>query len=168
LLPKAHVDEPSGLSSFESACASFTRVEPFRSTTQDMKELGFDTAASANVRETPYPQCLAQTVQSSNVALSDLDQGIRDCVALRQQCCAYQFRFSRVDRDRTGNFFLDLLNFDRTTQTSGWRFEGIVLVSDQGLVLFRNEAGEPRIELTERSRNPLGPFQTMPLDALIH
>lgn len=161
LLPKAHSDEPSGFTSFEAARDAFARVEPLRSTTEDMKELGFDPAASANVRETPYPQWLAQMVQSANVPLPDLDQGIRDCVALRQQCRAYQFRFTHVDRNRTGNFFLDFLNFDRTTQTSGWRFEGMVLVSDKGLVLFRNHAGEPRIEQTERTRNPLGPFQSL-------
>jgi hypothetical protein len=43
-------------------------------------------------------------------------------------------------RVRTGDFFLDVLTFD---------------------------AGEPRIEQTERTRNPLGPFQSSSGDALL-
>ena len=64
------------------------------------------------------------------------------------------------------NFFLDFFSLDRTTRTSGWRFEGIVLILDAGVVLFGKHAGEPRRDTTEGVRNPLGPLQN--IDPLAH
>ena len=45
-----------------------------------------------------------------------------------------------------------------STEISGWRFQGLVVVRD-GVVLFRNYGGEPQIKQTERQSNPLGPLQ---------
>jgi len=161
LLPSVRSEEPSPFATFDDARRAIEQVEPNRTRLEEMKALGLDPKASANVREVPYPQLVAQLVESSALALSELDPGIRECIAARQRCRAYQFHFSRIVRDRTGSFMLDFLNFDRTTRTSGWRFEAIVLVRDDDVVLFRNHAGEPRIDTTDRVRNPLGPMQSI-------
>ena len=55
-------------------------------------------------------------------------------------------------------FLLDFFNINRHVQVRGWRFEGLVVVRD-GVVLFRNSAGEAKLDATERTINPLGPFQ---------
>jgi hypothetical protein len=161
LLPQARSEESSPFATFEDARSAIERVEPHRTTLQEMKTLGLDPQASTNVREVPYPQLVSQLVESSSLALAELDVGIRECIDARQRCRAYQFRFSRILRDRSGSFLLDFLNFDRTTRTSGWRFEAVVLVRDDGVILFRNHAGEPRIDTIERVRNPLGPLQSV-------
>lgn len=164
-LPTSRAEEASPFATFEAAASAIEQVEPQRTSLQEMKTLGLDPQASSNVREIPYPQLVAQLVESSSLALSELDPGIRECIAVRQRCRAYQFRFSRVARERTGNALLDFFNFDRTTRTSGWRFEGVVLIRDGEVILFRNHGGEPRIDSVERVRNPLGPFQN--LDSLL-
>jgi len=159
LLPRSHTEEPSPFASFEDARAAIEKVQPHRTSLEEMKALGLDPQASTNVREIPYPQLITLLVDSPSVAAADLDPGIGECIAARQACRAYQFHFSRVERDRYGNFLLDLLNFDRRTRTSGWRFQAIVLMRDDGVILFRNHAGEPRVDTNERTRNPLGPLQ---------
>jgi len=61
-------------------------------------------------------------------------------------------------RQRDGNFWADFFNFRRHTTVAGWHFQSLVVVRD-GVVLFRNYGGEPRIARTEVRRNPLGPLQ---------
>lgn len=161
LLPHGRSEDVSPFATFEAARDALGRIEPYRTTVVGLKELGFDTQASTNVREIAYPQLIAHLVESPYQPLAELDSGIRECIAARQHCRAYEFRFSRIKRERRGDFFLDFLNFRRITHTSGWRFEGVVLVRDDGIVLFRNYAGEPRIESTEEQRNPLGPLQSL-------
>ena len=166
LLPHGRSEEVSPFPDYESAREALLRIEPYRTNIDGMKALGFDTLASKNVREIAYPQLIAHLIDSPYLPLGDLDAGIRECVASRERCRAYEFRFGRVNRQREGAFVSDLLNFRRITHTTGWRFEGTVLVRDDGLVLFRNHAGEPRIESTEEQRNPLGPLQS--LDGFVH
>ena len=92
------------------------------------------------------------------IAASDLEPGVRECIAAQTACRAYVFHFGNEQRKREGGFWFDFLNIRRITNITGWRFEGFVVVNDS-MVLFRNYAGEPRIERTERQTNPLGPFQ---------
>jgi hypothetical protein len=77
---------------------------------------------------------------------------------MKSACRGYVFRFERQDRKRHGNFFSDFFNVERVTHVSGWWFEALVVV-DADAVLFRNVAGQARIERVERQKNPLGPFQ---------
>jgi hypothetical protein len=157
-LPRAHTDEPSGFESFEAAAAAFDRIVAYRTTQADLKALGFDLAAGANVTWIPYPQLTARLSPDRGVPFEALDVGIRDCILARQGCQAYAFRLGREARQREGNFLLDFLNFRRTVRVSSWRFEGLLAVRD-GVVLFRSRGGEPHNDHTERQVNPLGPLQ---------
>ena len=165
LLPHGRSEEVSPFGSFDAARDALESIEPYKSTVEDMKRLGFDAHASSNVRETPFPQLVGHLVPTPFLPLTDLDPGIRECFAVRHRCRAYQFHFSKMVRQRTGAFALDLLNFKRVTVTSGWKFEGLFLVRDDGVVLFRNHGGEPKLESTEVEGNPLGPLQS--LDGLL-
>jgi hypothetical protein len=158
LLPRSSTVAPSAFDSFEAARTALERVVPYQTTTAQLRELGFDIQASANVSLIPYPQVITRLAPNPNVTLEMLDQGIRDCIAARQACKAYEFSISHQSRRREGAFFLDFLNFRRTTEVTGWHFEGMFVVRDD-LVLFRNYGGEPQSSRTERRSNPLGPFQ---------
>ena len=158
MLPSSSAVSPSRFKSFEEAQAAFDKTVPYQTTVDDLKALGLDPHDTANVTVIPYPEIIARLAPYSGVALDALDPGVRDCILAQTQCKAYVFRFGRTDRQRDGNFFLDFLNIKRHTQVSGWRFEGLVVVRN-GVVLFRNSAGEPKLDATERNTNPLGPFQ---------
>lgn len=159
LLPHGSNVDVSPFPSFEAARDAFEQVAPYRSTLVDLQRLGFNPQSTANVEQVPYPQWVAMLVHP-NVSPAESDAGIRDCFAAEQACGAYVFRYSRIERARSGGFVADFLNFHRVTLTHGWRFEGVVLVRD-GTVLFRNHGGQPRIESVEDRTNLLGPLQSI-------
>ena len=164
LLPRSRAEDISPFQSYDAAREALESVVPYRTTLEDLKTLGFDVQASANVQQVPYPQWVA-VLAHPNVPLDRADVGIRDCVAAAQACRSYTFRFGNLKQERRGSFVADFLNFRRITLTHGWRFEGVMLVR-VGVVLFRNHGGQPNIELVEDRRNPLGPLQTMGESAL--
>ncbi|MFZ2293950.1 MAG: hypothetical protein WAW46_02810 [Polaromonas sp.] len=102
---------------------------------------------------------MARLAPYSALPLSALDTGVRKCVEAQAACRGYLFNFERLDRRRTGGFWLDFLNIRRTSNVTGWSFQALVVVSD-GTVLFRNYAGQPQIDRVDRQRNPLGPLQS--------
>ncbi|MDO9316254.1 MAG: hypothetical protein Q7T97_17095 [Burkholderiaceae bacterium] len=160
LLPKGQSEELSPFSKYDDARSAFVKVTPYSTTLSGLKELGFDAQASTNVREIAYPQFMSLVAESPYLPMEQLDVGIRDCISAGARCRAYVFQFGHQSRNRTGSFWLDFFNFYRVTHTSGWRFQGVVLVRDDNLVLFRNHSGEPNIEKNEVRRNPLGPLQS--------
>jgi hypothetical protein len=158
LLPHGSTRTASPFASFDEARAAIERVTPYRTRTSELRDLGFDLRDSTNMREVPYPEVVAKLAPNPSIPLELLDPGIRDCILARQACRAYEFRLSEQTRQRTGAFLLDFLNFRRTTEITGWHFEGLLVVRDD-LVLFRNHGGEPQLQRTERQSNPLGPLQ---------
>lgn len=160
LLPRGSNETASGFASFEAAREAIERVEPYHTTTSGLRDFGFDVNDSANVRQIPYPEVVTRLAPNPSVPLAMLDVGIRDCIEARQACRAYEFSFGRQTSRREGSFWLDFLNFRRRTDTTGWRFQGLVVVRD-GVVLFRNYGGEPQIKQTEQRSNPLGPLQSV-------
>lgn len=158
MLPSSSSVSPSKFPSFEAAQSALDKTVPYKTTLDELKDLGFDPQDSANVTVIPYPEVVSRLAPYSGVALDALDPGVRDCILAQTQCKAYVFRFGQLDRQRDGNFFLDFFNIKRDVQTNGWRFEGLVVVRD-GVVLFRNSAGEPKLNTFEKTKNPLGPLQ---------
>lgn len=158
LLPSGSNVTPTAFESFDAVRTAFEKVTPHRTTLTELEALGFDPRASSNVTLIPYPEVVGRLVPYPGVAASDLDPGVRECIAAQTACRAYVFHFGNEQRKREGGFWLDFLNIKRITNITGWRFEGFVVLNDN-MVLFRNYAGEPRIERTERQSNPLGPFQ---------
>lgn len=158
LLPRSQSQQPSGFESYEAAAGALEQAVPYKTTVAELKALGFDIDASANVTQIPYPQLIARLAPNSSIPLEALDPGLRDCMLARQECRVYEFRLAREDRRRDGNFWLDFLNFRRSTSIVGWRFEGLLVVRN-GTLLFRSHGGEPRTARTEVEVRPLGPFQ---------
>lgn len=158
LLPSSSSVSPSQFVSYQAAREALEKAVPYETTVEELKALGFDPYASVNVTVIPYPEVISRLVPYSGVPLDALDRGVRDCILAQIRCSAYLFQIARNDRQRDGNFFLDFLNINRHVQQTGWSFAGLVVVRD-GVVLFRNVGGAPNINTTERTVNPLGPFQ---------
>lgn len=55
---------------------------------------------------------------------------------------------------------LDVLGFSRETVTTGWKFNGLILLKN-GVVIYKLTGGKPSIAEHEESRNPLGPVQVV-------
>lgn len=158
LLPRGTSDTPAGFATFEEAEAAAGRVEGLKTRTADLKALGFDVKAGANVTLIPYPDIVARLAPYPGVAVDQLDPGIRECIRAQSACRGYLFHFERQDRKRQGSFWLDFLNLRRDTFIKGWWFDALFVVSD-GVVLFRNYGGQASTDRLEKQVNPLGPFQ---------
>lgn len=158
LLPRTSDKLPSPFASFEEARAALDRVVVHQTGTEELRRLGFD-IADTNVERVPYPQWTGRLLQA-HLTVDRLDPGLQQCLSSLRPCGAFVFRFSDIQRHRTGSFALDFLNFRRVTETNGWRFEAWVLVRDDR-VLFFNYGGEPLVSAMERRVNPLGPLQSL-------
>jgi hypothetical protein len=153
LLPRQTQSVPAFFDSFAAAERSIQQVVPFRTTTAELRTFGFDVHDSANVTLIPYPELVSRLAPNPSVPFHELDPGIRECILARLACEAFEFHIGHEVRQREGGFWADFLNFKRTTDVSGWRFQAIVVVRD------RNYGGEPRIARTDVQRNPLGALQ---------
>ena len=94
LLPRSQTQQPSGFESFEAAAGALERAVPYKTTVAELKALGFDIDASANVTQIPYPQLIARLAPNSSIPLEALDPGLRDCMLARQECRVYEFRLA--------------------------------------------------------------------------
>jgi hypothetical protein len=158
LLPRSRSEPHSGFETFEAATAALNQSVPYSTTLPQLKALGFDLDTSTNATLIPYPQLIARLAPNASIPLEAMDRGLRDCINARHECQVYEFNVSRESRQREGNFFLDFLNFRRTTVIRGWRFQSLWVVRD-GLLLFRSHGGQAKIDRTEQEVRPLGPFQ---------
>lgn len=158
MLPRGSSDTPSPFGSYAEAQSAAERIVPFQTQVRQLAGLGFDPQEGRNVTLIPYPDIVARLAPYAGVPLDQLDPGIRACISIKSDCRGYLFRFERQDRRREGNFVSDFFNVERLTHVTGWWFEALVVVGADA-VLFRNMAGEARIERFDRQRNPLGPLQ---------
>ena len=158
LFPNSSSEVSSPFLSFEAARSAIEQVIPYRTRISDLAALGFDPQSNYNVTLIPYPEIVGRLAPHPGVPLSAMDPGVQDCILAQNACRAYVFRLGSEQRQREGHFFLDFVNIQRITSITGWRFEGLIVVT-KDTVLFRNYSGEARIDRTERQLNPLGPFQ---------
>lgn len=158
LLPRGSISNSTRFASFDEARLAAEQVLPLKTRIQELGPLGFDIRDGENVTLVSYPEIVVRLTPHPGVPISLLDEGTRQCIDIQLACRGYVFRFERENRQREGNFWMDFFNVRRTTHLTGWRFEALIVVSND-TVLFRNYSGLARIERVEQQTNPLGPFQ---------
>ena len=158
MLPHGSTDTPAGFGSFDDARVAVERVVALQTPVAELPKLGFDPVGGTNVTLIPYPDIVGRLAPHPGVPYEKLDAGIRRCIEAQTACRGYVFHYEREDRRREGSFWLDFLNWRRTTYIKGWWFDAFIVVAD-GTVLFRNYAGQVNKDKVDRQVNPLGPFQ---------
>lgn len=158
LLPKASSEIASPWKSYEEAKAAADRIVPFKSTTAELKALGFDPFAIPNVQLLNFSDIVLRFPLSANLPLDKLDPGLRQCFEAGNKCEGYSVIVRETKRDRVGNFWLDSLQFKRVTDVTGWSFNALILIVD-GRVVYVIHGGQPSIREMEVNRQPLGPLQ---------
>lgn len=157
LLPKSKSETEAPWNSFEEVKRSYDSIELGRTTLQELKQLGYDPYVNTNVAVLSRSDVISKYVPSA-VRDEYIEPGIRECLAAQTECRGYAIEHRQVRRNRTGNFFLDFVNFKRRTDITGWRFGSvIVVVGDR--VVHKSWTGVPAISEVEENTNPLGPFQ---------
>ncbi len=156
-LPQAAAD-PVYFTTFEQARRAIESIEPGRTRLEELKGLHLDTVQQPNTVVMSYADILRRVMGGSVLSKQDLAPGIVQCVEAHDACRGLEYSISSIHKDRIGSFWLDFINFKRETVTSGWRFNALVLSVD-GVVVYRSWGGQPEVNLVDKQRNPLGPLQ---------
>jgi hypothetical protein len=140
LLPTTKQTSKSHWNSFEEAKAAFDKIIPYKTTAEEMKELGFDPFSKPNIKILNYVDIINRFIPNPSIKIEDLDEGIQTCIKARAYCQAYEFAPQDIRSKRYGNVLLDLFHFRRNVTQSGWRFEAFIVLVD-GIVVYKMWGG---------------------------
>jgi hypothetical protein len=160
MLPSIKETTKSPWQHFADAKKSFDKIIPNQTRRKDLQKLGFDPFKVPNVKLVTYLDLMKIFLPNQSIKIEDIDPGVRACLETRDACQGYEISPERLNKERLGSVFMDLLNFRRITKTTGWRFQALIVLKD-GLVVHKVWGGQPRIDETEDKRNPLGPLQNI-------
>ena len=159
MLPEVH-SESTPFNSFEDARKAIESLVPMTSDVATLKSLGLDPATQPNTIMLTQTEVVRRFVPSALLKREDLDPGVLACIEARDECRGWEISAATIEQKRTGNFLADFTNFSRRSETTGWRFNALVLlVSDK--VVYRAWGGQPSVNEVEVNTNPLGPLQEM-------
>jgi hypothetical protein len=158
LLPKSLAETQAAWSSYEEARGAIERIEPYKTTRNDMKALGIGAGTDAMITLLSHVDIAVRFPIGGVLREQDVDPGIRDCLKAGKACNAYQINIRRTYRNRTGNFWLDALRFNRRTDVTGWSFNALIIFVDD-LAVYAVYGGQPTVHEVEVEKNPLGPLQ---------
>ena len=158
LLPDAKQATRTPWTSYAEALAMFEKIVPGKTTLAELKALGVDPDRTPNVGLLGHADLLRRLAATSSFDVSQLDPGLKHCVASDQQCFGYELEQTQLDRQRVGGFWMDFMNFRRIVDITGWQFDALVVIRGD-VVIYKLWSGKPKIHQTEDERNPLGPLQ---------
>ncbi|PIQ12843.1 MAG: hypothetical protein COW70_07825 [Hydrogenophilales bacterium CG18_big_fil_WC_8_21_14_2_50_58_12] len=158
LLPKGETETEGPWQTFWEAQQTFDKIIPHQTTVEALKQLKLDPESNPNVTILNYSDVLRRFIPSPTINASDLDPGVQECISAKTACKGYEIDQRVMKRNRYGNFWADVFNFERKVDIAGWRFNGVILIKDD-LVVYKLTGGQPAIHEREENKNPLGPFQ---------
>jgi hypothetical protein len=158
LLPSSKLDTKTIWTSYDEAKTSFDAIVPYQTTTEDLKRLGYDPFMTPNITLLTYIDLLHRFLPNNSITKADLDEGIQDCVALKDDCKAYEISLKIRREKRFGNVVLDLLGFRRKTKVTGWKFDAFIVLK-RDTVVYKISGGKPNIDELIDHKKPLGPLQ---------
>ena len=171
LLPKSRTDTIS-FNSFDEARDAVEALVPMKSDRATLAKNGFDPKKLPNTTLLTHADIMRLFLPTAVLSRGDLDPGILACLEARDACTGVQIAGAKIETERKGSFWADFFNFQRHTDTTGWRFNATILfVKD--VVVYRSWSGQPAVNEVQETHNPLGPFQdigpsTVPSVGTIH
>ncbi len=156
LLPQSTNVTQSPWATYREAQLTFDKIIPGQTTKAELHDLQLDPEVNPNITILNYSDVLLRFVPNASISMADLDAGVRECLSAKTLCNGYAIKQKSVVKNREGNFFADVLGFHRETLTTGWSFDGLLLVKE-GVVIYKLTGGQPRIAEHENVKNPLGP-----------
>lgn len=159
MLPRAR-SESTPFNSFDEARNAIDSLIPMKSDVAALAKLGIDPVKQPNTSILTHADIVRRFVPSALLKREDLDSGVLACLEARDACRGWEITAARISKARTGNFLADFTNFSRRSETTGWRFNALVLLVND-VVVYRAWGGQPSVREIEVNTNPLGPLQEM-------
>ena len=158
MLPNAKENMKSSWETFEDAKNAFDAIIPYRTQREELHKMGYDPFNTPNIRILTYLEIIGSILPNQTFKKEDLDEELADCLKVKKGCKAYSLTVRRIESQRHGNFFLDILRFKRKTRRTGWEFKGF-LVLKYDIVVYKIWSGRPHLEENQENVNPLGFLQ---------
>jgi hypothetical protein len=160
MLPRSQEITASPWQSYREAQQVFDLIVPGQTTAEDLRDLQLDPDKVPNIAILNYSDVLRRFMLNQSVTLADLDHGVQECVRAKAVCRGLEINQRLVKKHRNGSFWLDVFGFKRETHTEGFRFNALVLLKDN-VVVYKLTGGQPVIQESEHTQNPLGPIQSI-------
>jgi len=157
MLPQTQT-QSSYFVSFEEAKNAVNSLVPMKSNLQSMIDAGINPYTYPNINSLSYSTILNKLAINTNQTLLKVDEGILLCIQSEKICKGYEITESNVNTRRSGNFFADILNFRRNTNTTGWNFNAIILLMND-TVIYRSWGGQSHVDEYNVKFNPFGFLQ---------
>ena len=159
LLPTSQTQSPT-FQSFNEARLAVESLVPKQSDLASLAEKSLTPAKQPNTLILTHTDIVRKVVNGSVLGKEDLDPGIMTCLNAHDACRGWELNVTHISKARTGGFWADFFNFKRRTETTGWRFNALILLVND-VVVYRGWGGQPAINEVEVNTNPLGPLQEM-------
>lgn len=156
-LPSSKEEQLSPFDTYNDAVNRFAQAKVQQTRRSDLLKLGFDPLKAGNGRMLSFIDLRLMFVQP-NVPIEYLPDGMLQCLQAKDRCTGFAFGFSKLEKERVGSFWADLLNFRKRRQINGWSFNAVFVLVDDVLV-HKMSNGEPNIRRFESKKHPLGPLQ---------
>jgi len=161
LLPhRTDLAEDQNFQTYDQVADAYKDIVPGQTREADLNKLGFNAAIQPNAEVISYLGVIERFMPRDSIRFDHLALPVKACIEAQERCSAYVFRPSRLEQDRTGSIFLDLMGFERTTLDHGWAAEVVLLMQD-GRVAYKVMSGKPHIEGYHDDIQPLGPLQNL-------
>ncbi len=160
LLPTDDTRTLNQWQNFDEAQASFDKIIPHQTTSEELFTMGFDPKTTPNVKILTYLDLIERFLPNASVRMEDLQPDVRACIESKDACKGYELDLNVSHSKREGNLVLDVLAFKKNTTTTGWNFKALVIVKDD-LVAYKIRSGAPLVKRNVQSIKPLGPFQEL-------
>jgi hypothetical protein len=161
LLPhRTDLAEDQNFQSYTEVQTAYASIVPGQTREAELSKLGFNAAIQPNAEVISYLGVIERFMPRDSIRFDHLAPAVKECIEAQERCSAYVFRPSRLEQQRTGSIFLDLMGFERTTIDHGWAAE-VVLLMEDGRVAYKVMSGKPHIEGYHDDIQPLGPLQDL-------
>jgi hypothetical protein len=166
LLPhRSDLANDQNFTTYDQVQAAYANIVPGQTREAELSKLGFDATVEPNAEMISYLGVIERFMPRDSIKFDLLAKPVRSCIEAQERCSAYVFRPSRLEQNRTGSIFLDLMGFERTTIDHGWAAEVVLLMQD-GRVAYKVMSGKPHIEGYHDDIQPLGPLQDLGVQAM--
>ncbi|MEQ1866084.1 MAG: hypothetical protein ABL996_15720 [Micropepsaceae bacterium] len=160
VLPSTVETTESPFQTYQSAEDAFNKVRPFVTTAKELKVRGFNPYTTPNIKVLNYLDLVPRFLPQQSMKHEDLDPAVQSCLTARDRCTGWLAEPSTSSKDRTGNVALDVLGFEKETTSTGWKASMLLLIQD-GVVVYKLWSGTPTILEVKTEKKPLGPFQDL-------
>ena len=158
MLPHSKVVTDSPWQSYQEVQEVFDRIEPYKTTLEELKDLNLDPKANPNITLLNYSDVLRRFIPSPNMDAKTIDASVLECISVKTVCRGIEIDQRSMKRVRNGAFWADFLNFKRRIDIEGWRFNGMILLKGD-TVVYKLTGGQPSIRESEENTTPMGPLQ---------